>query len=38
LIRRLPGGQTLVTTASAIPEGVEPQRFLRVTGGTVVAE
>ncbi|MCU1429169.1 MAG: replication and repair protein RecF [Actinomycetia bacterium] len=38
LIRRLPGGQTLVTTASAIPEGVEPQRFLRVAGGTVEAE
>ncbi len=35
LIRRLPGGQTLVTTASAIPDGVEPQRFLRVEHGTV---
>jgi DNA replication and repair protein RecF len=35
LIRRLPQGQTFVTTASGVPDGVEAQRFLRVDDGTV---
>jgi DNA replication and repair protein RecF len=35
LIRRLAGGQTLVTTAGAIPAGVDAERYLRVRGGAV---
>jgi DNA replication and repair protein RecF len=35
LIRHLAGGQTLVTTAGAIPDGVDAQRYLRFEGGAV---
>ena len=35
LIERLPAGQTLVTTAGAAPEGVEPRRTMRVHDGAV---
>jgi DNA replication and repair protein RecF len=35
LIRRLSGGQTLVTSAGAVPEGVDAQRYLRVHDGVV---
>jgi DNA replication and repair protein RecF len=35
LLRRLDGGQTLVTTAGVIPEGVNAQRYLRVRDGVV---
>jgi DNA replication and repair protein RecF len=35
LIRRLTGGQTLVTTAGAIPDGVDAQRYLDVHDGGV---
>jgi hypothetical protein len=38
LIRRLAGGQTLVTTAGAIPAGVDAQRYLRVEDGTVTEQ
>ena len=35
LIKNLPQGQTLVTTAGDIPPGIEPQRVIRVAGGTL---
>jgi DNA replication and repair protein RecF len=35
LVRELPPGQTLLTTASAVPAGVEPERRLRIENGTV---
>jgi DNA replication and repair protein RecF len=35
LIERLPAGQTLVTTAGAAPEGVDPRRTLQVHDGVV---
>jgi len=35
LIRHLAGGQTLVTTAGAIPDGVDAQRYLDVHDGVV---
>jgi DNA replication and repair protein RecF len=35
LVRELPPGQTLLTTASAVPPGVEPERRLRIENGTV---
>ena len=35
LVRELPPGQTLLTTAGAVPEEVVPERRLRVTGGRV---
>jgi hypothetical protein len=31
----LPPGQTLLTTASVVPAGVEPERRLRIENGTV---
>jgi DNA replication and repair protein RecF len=37
LIRRLAGGQTLVTTAGAVPAGVDAQRYLDVHDGVVEA-
>ena len=35
LVRELPPGQTLLTTAGAVPEEVVPERRLRVHGGRV---
>jgi DNA replication and repair protein RecF len=35
LVRELPPGQTLLTTASVVPDGVEPERQLRIANGTV---
>jgi DNA replication and repair protein RecF len=35
LVRELPPGQTLLTTASVVPPGVEPERRLRIENGTV---
>lgn len=35
LVRLLPAGQTLLTTASGVPDGVAPERRLRVANGTV---
>jgi DNA replication and repair protein RecF len=35
LIRRLAGGQTLVTSAGEVPQGVDAQRYLRVHDGMV---
>ena len=35
LVRELPPGQTLLTTAGVVPDGVEPQRRLRIANGTV---
>jgi DNA replication and repair protein RecF len=35
LVRELPPGQTLLTTASAVPDGVEPERRLRIANGAV---
>jgi DNA replication and repair protein RecF len=35
LLARLSGGQTLVTTAGVVPEGVQPERYLRVRHGVV---
>ena len=36
LVRNLPPGQTLLTTAGALPDDVEPERRLRVDAGAVV--
>jgi DNA replication and repair protein RecF len=36
LVRELPPGQTLLTTASVVPDGVEPERRLRIENGTVI--
>ena len=33
LVRSLPGGQALLTTAGALPAGIEPERVLRVVDG-----
>jgi DNA replication and repair protein RecF len=33
LVRELPPGQTLLTTASVVPAGVEPERRLRIENG-----
>jgi DNA replication and repair protein RecF len=33
LVRELPPGQTLLTTASVVPHGVEPERRLRIENG-----
>lgn len=38
LVQRLPSGQTLLTTASDVPEAVAPDRVLRIDAGVVVAE
>ncbi len=35
LVAELPAGQTLITTASAVPGSVRPERHLRVHGGRV---
>ena len=35
LVRELPPGQTLLTTASVVPDGVEPERQLRIADGAV---
>ena len=35
LVENLPTGQTLLTTASAVPGGVAPERRLRVTDGRI---
>ncbi len=35
LLRNLPVGQTLVTTAGALPPGIAPQRRLRVASGSI---
>ena len=37
LVRELPHGQTLLTTASAVPAGVHPEQRLRIVDGTVSA-
>lgn len=36
LVECLPPGQTLLTTAGVVPEGVHPQRLLRVEDGRLV--
>jgi DNA replication and repair protein RecF len=36
LVAELPAGQTIVTSASGIPESVQPERRLRVAAGEVV--
>ena len=35
LVRELPPGQTLLTTAGVVPAGVEPERQLRIADGAV---
>ncbi|HEY5012487.1 MAG TPA: DNA replication and repair protein RecF, partial [Acidimicrobiia bacterium] len=35
LVRELPPGQTLLTTAGIVPTGVEPERRLRIENGAV---
>jgi DNA replication and repair protein RecF len=35
LVRELPPGQTLLTTAGIVPPGVEPERRLRIANGVV---
>jgi recombinational DNA repair ATPase RecF len=35
LVRELPVGQTLLTTAGVVPAGVEPERQLRIENGVV---
>ena len=37
LLRHLPGGQSLLTTASALPEEAKPDRVVRIAAGAVVA-
>jgi DNA replication and repair protein RecF len=36
LLAHLPGGQAVLTTAGAVPEGATPERTLRVHGGRVL--
>ncbi|MGQ0520462.1 MAG: DNA replication/repair protein RecF [Actinomycetota bacterium] len=36
LLAHLPGGQAVLTTAGAVPEGASPERTLRVHGGRVL--
>jgi DNA replication and repair protein RecF len=38
LVKHLPAGQTLVTTAGSVPDGIVPDLRLRVTAGTVRPE
>jgi DNA replication and repair protein RecF len=38
LLRRLSAGQTLVTSAGSVPDGVDAQRFLAVHDGTVTEQ
>jgi DNA replication and repair protein RecF len=35
LVAQLPAGQTVITTASAVPSAVHPERRLRVRGGRI---
>ena len=35
LVRNLPAGQTLLTTAGVIPPDVEPDRVLRIAAGRI---
>jgi DNA replication and repair protein RecF len=37
LLRHLPRGQVVITTAGALPDAARPDRILHVTGGTVAA-
>jgi DNA replication and repair protein RecF len=37
LVRNLPAGQTLLTTAGAIPSAVEPDQVLRIDAGRIEA-
>jgi DNA replication and repair protein RecF len=37
LVEHLPKGQAVLTTASGLPEGAEPEQVLRVRAGTVSA-
>ena len=37
LLRHLPPGQVVITTAGALPEAAHPDRVLHVAGGTVGA-
>lgn len=37
LLRHLPAGQSLLTTASALPEEAKPDRVVRISSGAVVA-
>lgn len=36
LLRHLPAGQIIITTAGAVPDTVEPRRIIRITDGTQV--
>jgi DNA replication and repair protein RecF len=36
LVRALPTGQTLLTTAGALPDGVDPEQVVDVVGGTIL--
>ena len=36
LVRALPSGQTLLTTAGGLPPGIQPGQIVRVTNGTIV--
>ena len=36
LLRHLPAGQVLITTASPLPPEAHPERTLRIVAGTVV--
>ncbi|MCU1457108.1 MAG: replication and repair protein RecF [Actinomycetia bacterium] len=36
LVKHLPSGQTLLTTAGVVPDGIEPERRLRVVEGSLV--
>lgn len=36
LLAHLPGGQAVLTTAGAVPEGASPERTLRIRGGRVL--
>ena len=38
LLRNLPVGQTLVTTAGALPPGIAPERRLRVASGSITED
>jgi len=38
LLRHLPPGQTVITTATDLPTGTRPERVLRVVGGQIVVE
>jgi DNA replication and repair protein RecF len=37
LVRALPAGQTLLTTAGGLPPGIQPGQVVRVSGGTIIA-